>query len=257
MTEAVFKKRSLNESDIATLRAGNVWEGKGPVGPDRLNLLTLTHVDFEGNTQQGEMMVMDVAADAAIEIFQTLYERKFPIQKIALMSDFGGDDNLAMSANASNAFISRKIAGSSSISVHAYGLAIDVNQIQNPFLVFDGEPGQKMILHPKESSMGYLNRNPNRPDKPPRFGMVEPIVSVFRENGFTVWGGDWNDPLDYHHFQVPRSLAELVAAADYPTAQKIFNAHVAHYRKNKSDFLGTLKEAGVDIKNVAAVVAKI
>lgn len=250
---AEFQKRPLTEDDVARLRAGNVWNGKGPVGPDRLNHLTLTHVNFAGQVQQGEMMVMDVAADATLAVFKNLYDQQFPIHTIALMSEFGGNDDIAMSRNASNAFVSRAIAGGTRISIHAYGLAIDVNQIQNPYLAYDGEPGQNMILHPKESSMGYLNRLPDRPGKPPRPGMVEPIVSVFRDNGFTIWGGDWDDPLDYHHFQTSRPLAELLASTDYDTGQRIFDTHIAYYRTYKTDLLDALAHKGIDITNADEV----
>jgi hypothetical protein len=253
----MFNKRALNETDMATLRSGNVWKGEGPVGPDRLSHLTLTHIDFDGQIKNGEMMVMDVTADSVLQIFKTLFQLKFPITKIALMSDFGGDDELAMSANASNAFISRNIMGKSLVSLHSYGLAIDVNQIQNPYCIYDGEPGQKLKLFPKESSMGYLNRVLDRPGKPPRPGMVEPVVHVFRENGFTVWGGDWDDPLDYHHFQVPRPLAQILAKADFETGLEIFNHHKRYYTANKTDFLSALEKRGIDIKNFEAVKSNL
>ncbi len=222
--KAVFSKRPLTGEDIAAMRAGDVWNGEGPIGPDRLNYLTLSYIDFDSNLQTGPMMVLDVVADSVLGIFKKLYERNFPIARIALMSDFGGDDEKAMSANASNAFVSRAVAATGEISSHAYGCAIDVNQIQNPYLVF--KEGQFKVF-PPQSGIGYLNRSESRPGEPPRPGLLEPVVPIFREGGFTVWGGDWNDyRIDYHHFQLPWDLIERLAATDFENGKKLFAAHL-------------------------------
>ena len=101
-----------------------------------------------------------------------------------------------MQANNSSCFNFRKIDGSDLLSMHSYGLAIDINPVQNPFI----QNGTILPLAGKE----YLERELIRK------GMVEPIINIFNKYGFTVWGGDWTTPRDYHHFQYPRDQIELL-----------------------------------------------
>jgi hypothetical protein len=53
-----------------------------------------------------------------------------------------------------------------------------------------------------------------------RQGMVESVideatnltvVALFKDNGFSTWGGEWNFPIDLHHFQVPTDEAKKLA----------------------------------------------
>ena len=117
------------------------------------------------------------------------------------MNDFNGSDELSMAANNSSCFNFRPIAGTKTLSMHSYGLAIDINPVQNPFIVIK-DRFQKVIVHPKQATE-FLNRHNQRS------GMVEPIVGILKKYGFSQWGGVWNNPIDYHHFQVSR---EEVAA---------------------------------------------
>ena len=88
--------------------------------------------------------------------------------------------------------------------MHSYGLAIDINPVQNPFIMIDKTSNNIKVL--PGQSVDFLNRH-NKQE-----GMVEPIVEIFRKYGFSEWGGNWNTPIDYHHFQVPRkAVAELIA----------------------------------------------
>ena len=129
-------------------------------------------------------------------VFEELLKIKFPIKKISLIDNYNGDDQLSMSDNNSSCFNYRKITNSKIISMHSYGLAIDINPVQNPY-IFDSKVENMLEIWPDEGKL-YLNRT-NR-----RAGMVEPIVTLFAYYGFTVWGGSWNEPLDYHHFQIDR-----------------------------------------------------
>ena len=95
-----------------------------------------------------------------------------------------------MAANNSSCFNFRKIDGSELLSMHSYGLAIDINPVQNPFI-------QKDKISPLDGK-SFLNRRDEVA------GLVEPIIDIFYKYGFTVWGGRWTTPIDYHHFQVPR-----------------------------------------------------
>lgn len=141
--------------------------------------------------------------------FETLYNEKFPLAKVRLMDHYEGDDTRSMEDNNTSSFSYRAIIGGSKISLHGYGLAIDINPIQNPFIQFpDNEENKAIAIYSPVKGRRYANRLQNRPGKPFRSGMAEQVVSIFKKNGFTVWGGDWDTPIDYQHFQVPRDVAE-------------------------------------------------
>lgn len=186
------------------LIAKKLWKDSCPVPLDRLVLLTLSYYDFEGKSHDdGRMIVMDVAGDNVLKIFKTLYKKKFPIKSIKLTSDYGGSDDLSMADNNSSAYNCREITGGGLVSLHAYGLAVDINPIMNPYIgPLNKKTGSIKVLPPE--GFAYLNRTNKRT------GMTENIVSIFKKNGFTSWGGNWNDPIDWQHFQAPRPLVETL-----------------------------------------------
>lgn len=176
----------------------NVWTSECAIPMSRLKLLNISHYNFENRISVGQMIVLDNVADSVISIFQKLFDLKFPINTIRLIDEFNGNDELSMNANNSSCFNFRKIEGSELLSIHSYGLAIDINPLQNPFI-------QKGKIFPEQGE-SFLDREYIRP------GMVEPIVEIFYNYGFTVWGGNWKEPIDYHHFQVPREqINELIS----------------------------------------------
>ncbi|MDP4832468.1 MAG: M15 family metallopeptidase [Rickettsiaceae bacterium] len=193
-------------SDIPPLIAQDmmnksIWHKDCPVEIKRLKLLTVSHYNFDHQISSGQIIVLDKISQSVLHIFQELLLLKFPIYSIKLMNDFNGSDELSMAANNSSCFNFRPIAGTKTLSMHSYGLAIDINPVQNPFIVIK-DRFQKVIVHPKQATE-FLNRHNQRS------GMVEPIVGIFKKYGFSQWGGGWNNPIDYHHFQVSR---EEVAA---------------------------------------------
>ncbi len=171
-----------------------VWSSECVIPIQRLKLLNVSHYNFEYEVTAGQIIVLDSMVNSVISIFKELFNLKFPIHSIRLIDEFDGDDELSMDANNSSCFNFRKIEGSELLSIHSYGLAIDVNPLQNPFI-------QEGKIFPS-SGKEFLDRSNKRP------GMVEPIVEIFYDFGFTVWGGNWQEPVDYHHFQVPRDQVE-------------------------------------------------
>ena len=142
------------------------------------------------------------------------------------MNDYDGDDDASMADNNTSAFNVREITGGSTISLHAYGLAIDVNPVQNPFAK---RSGTTLNFSPP-SGVENANRLNERPGKPNRPGMAEAVVDVFADHGFLIWGGYWDDPIDYQHFQVSRKLAEKLAKLSPDEARRAFDRHVDRYR---------------------------
>lgn len=154
-----------------------------------LAYLTVTHVDFDGQSRIGHMIVADEIALEVLDIFQEIYEAGFPIYSIRLIDYFNADDYLSMKANNSSAFNFRYIANTNRISRHGFGMAIDVNPIQNPYVRGD-------VVLPAAGRQ-YLNRDDVRP------GMIvrgDAVYEAFISRGW-IWGGNWTLPRDYHHFE--------------------------------------------------------
>jgi len=217
------------------MRAHHVLNG-GKVGCDRLRLVKFSFVDFDGKLHHdGEIVVMDAAAPHVLRIFTRLRKMRFPIAKARPMNGYEGDDNASMRDNNSSAFNDRAVTGGGNSSLHAYGLAIDLNPLQNPYLSRAGD-GLKVA---PPAGVDFINRLNERPGKPARPGMAEAVVRVFADEGFMIWGGYWDDPIDYQHFQVSRRLAEQLAAASPAEAARLFDAVVERFRKCQQKYSAT------------------
>lgn len=209
------------------MKVRHVLNPGAPVGCKRLKLINFTYVDFDGRGHDdGQIVVMDAAAKHVLEIFTTLRNMHFPIARARLMNSYDGNDDASMVDNNTSAFNVREIAGGGSISLHAYGLAIDINPIQNPSAK---RSGPTLTFSP-QSGADFANRLNDRPGKTPRAGMAEAIIDVFADNGFLTWGGYWDNPIDYQHFQVSRTLATELARLAPAQAEAVFNTVLERYR---------------------------
>ncbi|MGC0371904.1 MAG: hypothetical protein DGJ47_000605 [Rickettsiaceae bacterium] len=197
-----FKVKILNDNIIEKMKYHHIWTKKCPVPLSDLVLIELIHYDFHYQKTIGEIIVHKKVASSTVKIFKQLYDIKFPIHSVKLIDEFAGDDNLSMSMNNSSGFNYRKIENSDLISMHSYGLAIDINPVQNPYIINPGSDNEKII---PEKSNEFRDRSRQR------LGMVEKIVHIFQNNEFSEWGGEWSAPVDYHHFQFPRKrLSEII-----------------------------------------------
>lgn len=161
-----------------------------PVQMHQLALVEVPYKNFDGENKVGEILVLKTLEKNVLRIFQRLVEIDFRIHSIILINEFGGDDNKSMEANNSSSFNCRNITGTDRYSKHSYGVAIDINPVQNPFISENGK------VLPKEGEK-FLDRDDVR------IGMItSEVVDIFSENGFSVWGGDWKSMKDYHHFEV-------------------------------------------------------
>lgn len=184
----VFKREALPEHIIEFI-SGVTFKENTPFAHSFLAYLTITHVDFEGKDRVGHMIVAEEIADEVLDIFQEIYESAFPIYSIQLIDYFDADDYLSLAANNSSSFNFRYIAGTNVISRHGFGMAIDINPIQNPYI-----RGNNVL---PEAGREYLDRSDIRP------GMIvngDAVYQAFKSRGWT-WGGDWTLPIDYHHFE--------------------------------------------------------
>ncbi|MCH2038892.1 MAG: M15 family metallopeptidase [Rickettsiales bacterium] len=190
-----------------TMKKHNIWSDDCPIPIERLRLLTLSYIDMDDTPKHdGKLVILDATADYVIAIFRTLYDMGFPIDNMNTIDFYHGNDEASMADNNSSAFNFRAIEGQEDmISVHSYGTAIDINPKQNPYIILTDEDTPNVFVYPPAGKY-FINRTNHRK------GMVEPIVDVFKHHGFPVWGGNWNDPLDWHHFQTSRLVAELLSS---------------------------------------------
>jgi hypothetical protein len=227
LTASASAATPVDPAQCAAMKTRHVLNAGAPVGCERLAAVRFSYVDFDGRTHDdGIMVVLDAVAPYVEHIFATLYERRFPIAKALPMEAFEGDDARSMAADNSSGFNHRVVQGSERLSLHAYGVAIDLNPVENPYLSRDGAA---VTVAPPQGA-AYLNRRNDRPNKPAHTGLAESIVDVFADNGFLVWGGDWDDPIDYQHFDVGRPLAERLAALPLGQAAAVFASAVRAYR---------------------------
>ena len=176
--------------DATRERMSSSWREGCPVPLDDLRFLTLSHWGYDGTTHTGELVVHRDAATDLVRVFRRLFEAKFPIRRMRLVDEYGGVDDRSMAANNTSGFNCRDRAGSPGVwSEHAYGLAIDVNPLVNPYVASDG------FVDPP-AGRPYTDRS--RDD----LGMIHPgdvVVDAFASIGWE-WGGDWTSIKDYQHF---------------------------------------------------------
>jgi hypothetical protein len=160
-----------------------------PIGIDALRLVEVAHLGFDGATRAGRIIVHADYAEAIAHLFAELLAARFPIERIEPIDAYGADDERSMAANNTSGFNGREIARMPGVwSEHAYGRAIDLNPVQNPYLVAG-------TVHPSAGA-AYLDRGRDAS------GMIHAdgvVVRAFAAIGWS-WGGLWTDPVDYHHF---------------------------------------------------------
>ena len=156
---------------------------------ESLRLVTVSHCDFAGQERVGQLVLAREVAQEIASIFARLFQLAFPIARIEPVDVFGADDEASMAANNTSAFNFRNVAGTVTLSRHAFGLALDLNPVQNPMIV-----GSR--IYPPAGA-AFVDRTATLP------GMITPaVVDLFASHGWR-WGGNWQSPIDYHHFYKP------------------------------------------------------
>lgn len=162
-----------------------------------LHYVGLLYVDFNGETQTGELICNKAIAQDMVEIFYELYLNDYRIERIRLIDEYGGDDTLSMEDNNTSCFNYRVVDGTDSLSKHALGCAIDINPFYNPYVVFNRPTQGETYISPKGSEI-YADRSRSFPYK---IDENDLCYRLFTAHGFT-WGGNWNSSKDYQHFQI-------------------------------------------------------
>lgn len=193
---------ALPEDLAKQMKETGVWKESSPVPLQRLSLVRVPYLDFRHKPQyDGEIIVLDAYAKKTAQVFAKLLKLGFPLNKIRSLHHYSANDELSMADNNTSCFCDRPISKGLP-SMHSYGMALDINPLQNPFVVFNEKTG-KADIYPQKGWQ-FLNRHNQKE------GMVESIVSLLAKQGFFIWGGRWTTPIDFHHFQPQRGIAELL-----------------------------------------------
>ncbi len=161
---------------------------------DDLRYVVLQYIDFSGECQSGEMICNKDIAEDIVEIFYELYTSGYQIESIKLIDEYGGDDTASMLANNTSCFNYRVVEGTTHLSNHAKGLAIDINPFYNPYITYNSDG--TVNISPSGSE-AYADRSANFPYKIDENDLA---YKLFKQHGFT-WGGNWNSVKDYQHFE--------------------------------------------------------
>jgi hypothetical protein len=175
---------------VTAAMLGKSWRPGCPVGPSQLRRVSVTYVGFDGRPHRGELVVNAAVVGDVERIFRRLYSVRFPIHRMQPVSAYGGSDDRSMAADNTSAFNCRYAVapGPRQWSVHAYGEAIDVNTVENPYV----EGGR--VLPP--AGRRYLDRSRYRRGMAVAGGV---LVRAFASAGW-LWGGRWTSSPDWQHF---------------------------------------------------------
>lgn len=166
------------------------WREGCPVHWRDLSVITVAYWGYDGARHTGRIVVHAGQAANVRGAFRSIYDQRFQIRRVHPVDTFGADDDRSMANNNTSAFNCRRVAGTSTWSEHAYGTAIDINPIQNPYV-------RGSTVDPP-AGKDWTNRGSVTP------GMItdgDVVVRAFAAKGWK-WGGHWQSAKDYQHLSL-------------------------------------------------------
>jgi D-alanyl-D-alanine carboxypeptidase-like protein len=182
-------KVSRISPSLKQLMKGKSWHRGCPVPIRRLRVIRVSYHGFDGDRHFGRLVANKDAVSALVRVFRSMFRRNFKIRRLRLVDRYGGNDRRSMRADNTSAFNCRFVSGTTTWSEHAYGRAIDINPVENPYVASDGS------VSPRRGRR-YADRSRHAK------GMIharDATVRAFRRVGWR-WGGYWNSVKDYQHF---------------------------------------------------------
>jgi hypothetical protein len=177
---------------------GTTWRQGCPVPLEDLRLLRLNYVGFDGEIKRGPIVVNASVAEDVLWVFSQLFEAGFPMKRVGLAREFKEerlethpDTHRSVTASFNCRVVVTPDGAGDRFSQHAYGLAVDVNPLQNPYVREDGWVRNRF-------ARPFVDRTQQAP------GMIldgDVVVRSFAEIGWT-WGGQWGGGKDYMHFSL-------------------------------------------------------
>ena len=189
--ESFFAVEEISDAVFARMK-GKSFPAEGAlVSRDELRYLRLIHYNGEGKIQTGELVCNKAVAAELLGIMKELFSCKYPLEQVRLVDDFDADDEKSMTVNNSSCFNYRLVSGSTRLSKHSRGLAIDINPLYNP-CVRSTEPK----IEPKAGAP-YVDRSR---DFKYKIDSNDVACKLFLSKGWN-WGGNWKSLKDYQHFE--------------------------------------------------------
>ena len=187
--EDAFTISTLSDSTIDRMR-GKSYPDDCEVSLDDLRYLIIPHYDGKGYIKIGELVCNKDVADEFIYLFKELFKSKYPVERMVLIDDYDADDKKSMEDNNTSSFNYRVISGTDKLSKHAYGMAIDINPLYNPYV-------KGSYISPESGSQYAYRKNTSK-----YMLTCDDLVYKILHNkfGFT-WGGDWQRCKDYQHYE--------------------------------------------------------
>jgi hypothetical protein len=174
---------------------GKTYQENPHISRNDLRHVRVLHWDYDNRIHVGEMVCNQLIADRLVRIFRKLYAARYPIQRMVLPDVYDADDERQMRDNNTSCFCYRPISGTSRLSKHARGLAVDINSLYNPYIKVRKD-GSRFIQ--PANAAAYCNRKRNFRYK---ITSGDLCYRLFKAEGF-VWGGDWQSLKDYQHFEL-------------------------------------------------------
>ncbi|BCJ97025.1 M15 family metallopeptidase [Anaerocolumna chitinilytica] len=191
-TNSCFYAQKINTS-LKKRILGISFQEDGKTALSDLRYLRVLYYGFDEKSHIGELIVNKKIADDFLSIFKELYKVEYPIEKMVLVDEYDADDKASMEDNNTSAFNYRTVAGSTNLSKHAMGLAIDINPLYNPCVekingktVVSPAGGEEYADRSLQNSY-YIKKG-------------DICYEAFIKRGF-LWGGSWSSLKDYQHFQ--------------------------------------------------------
>ena len=183
---------SYHTSTVTADELGKSWHSGCPVGPSSLRAVTMTFWGFDKAAHYGTLVVNSAVVPAVVSAFRGMYDARFPIRQMRPIAAYGGDDDKSMADDNTSAFNCRLAVsdGPPSWSMHAYGEAIDINTLENPYRL-------NGTVRPPAGAT-YMDRSNVRPGMIVAGSSPVRIFSALRWG----WGGNWSSTPDYQHFSV-------------------------------------------------------
>jgi hypothetical protein len=192
-----FVATEIDDATFARMQRGGSFPMGCTVSRGDLRYLRLLHYNFDGRVQRGELVCNKSVAADLLDIFRTLYENKYRIERMVLIDEYGADDETSMADNNSSAFCFRRINGSARLSKHAQGLAVDINPVQNPCVSYNSKGGVRRVEPGTAEARKNISRSAAAAHQIDKNDLC---YRLFTSHGFR-WGGAWRTKKDYQHFE--------------------------------------------------------
>lgn len=240
--------------DIWGRMQGLTYKDNPNIGRKDLRYLRLLHWDYDQQIHVGEMVCNAAIAHELVDIFRQLYLAQYPIQRMVLPDKYRADDEQQMRANNTSCFCYRAISGTTRLSKHAKGLAVDLNTLYNPYVV--PRKDKHIEIQPKTATE-YANRNKSFRYKIDHNDLAYRLFTAY---GYQ-WGGDWQSLKDYQHFEKDEAkITKRVITGDERTELylplingkrvALFSNQTGVVEPEQQHILDLLVEKGVNITTI-------